>query len=69
MQAAMAPKIAEEVTPSGFPNKEMEIDFAPTIEENGIREEVVATFECSDRIEPESASGLTSEEGVPIINE
>ena len=32
MQAAMAPKIAEEVTPSEFPNKEMEIDFSPTIE-------------------------------------
>ena len=51
MQVAMAPKIAEEVTPLEFPNKELEIDFAPTIEENGIRKEVVATFECSGRIE------------------
>ena len=47
MQVAMAPKIAEEVTPLEFPNKELEIDFAPTIEENGIKEKVVATSECS----------------------
>ena len=69
MQAAMAPQIAEEATPSEFPNKEMEIDFAPTIEENGIKEEVVATSECSGRIELVSASALTSEEGIPIIKE
>ena len=32
-------------------------------------EEVVATFECSCRIEMASASILTSEEGIPIIKE
>ena len=47
MQVAMAPKVAEVVTPPKLPNKELEIDFAPTIEENGIREETVVTSECS----------------------
>ena len=47
----------------------MEIDFAPTIEENGIKEEVVATSECSGRIELESASTLTSKERITIIKE
>ena len=69
MQAAMAPKVAEVVMPPKLPNKELEIDFAPTIEENGIREEVVATFECSGQIELVSASTLTSEEGSHIIKE
>ena len=32
-------------------------------------EEVVATSECSSRIELASASALTSEEGIPIIKE
>ena len=69
MQAAMAPKIAEEVTPPEFPNKELEIDFAHTIEENGIREETVETSEYSGRIELASASTLTLEEGIAIIKE
>ena len=69
MQATMAPKITEEVTPPGFPNKELEIGFAPTIEENGITEEVVVTFECLGRIELASSSTLTSKEGIPIIKE
>ena len=67
MQAAMAPKIAEAVPRLEFPNKDLEIEFAPMIEEDGIKEEVVATFECPGRIELVSAWALTSEEGIPII--
>ena len=39
----MAPTIAETVTPPEFPNKkEMETDFSPTTEEDGIKEELAA---------------------------
>ena len=42
-EIAMAPTIAKEVTPHEFPNKEeMETDFAPMTEEDGIKEELVA---------------------------
>ena len=39
----MTPTIAEAVAPPEFPNKkELQTDFAPTIEEDGIKEELVA---------------------------
>ena len=42
-ETAMTPTIAETVTPPEFPNKEeLETDFAPTTEEDGIKEELVA---------------------------
>ena len=42
-ETAMTPTIAESVTPPEFPSKEeLEIDFTPMTEEDGIKEELVA---------------------------
>ena len=47
----MAPTIAEAITPLKIPNKEeLETDFAPTIEEYGIKEELIARYDPEESI-------------------